>query len=131
MRGDHSDDCHCFLTILDKIITASESVGGEERAGWRPPKRSWGGGGYENWRCSKLCRGAVAKFAEEWREHRRGTAGTSPRHGGNNAESRREHRRGTAGTSPGTPAVIRALQEVREDHQRRYQEKPKYKIAYL
>ncbi len=61
--------------------------------------------------------GAAENFAEE-----RGW--NSPRSGGYFGEARRELR-------GGTPAVIRALQEVREDRQRPYREKSKYKTAYL
>ncbi len=33
MPGDHSNDHIGFLTILDKVLTVSGTVGGEERAG--------------------------------------------------------------------------------------------------
>jgi hypothetical protein len=34
---EHGDDCRCFLTILDNVLTVSESVEGEEGAGWPHP----------------------------------------------------------------------------------------------
>jgi hypothetical protein len=37
LQGNHSNDCHGFLTILDNILTVGESTGSEEQAGWPNP----------------------------------------------------------------------------------------------
>jgi hypothetical protein len=37
MQGVCSDKRHCFITILDDVLTVGESAGGEEQAGQTHP----------------------------------------------------------------------------------------------
>jgi hypothetical protein len=62
--GNHSNDCHSFLTISDNVLNVGGSAGGEKQASRHQPQSGGlpegAGGGTKN--------GVAANFAEALRQ---------------------------------------------------------------